>query len=170
MYHPHLTVTRITFINPILHFALIFKLLIFAEVIRSADLIDYTAEEGLRSLGEGQLLTSDSFPGQPRNKLCLVSKVPLGVVLCIPPFNYPVNLAVSKLAPALMAGNAVVLKPPSQGVVAGIHMLACFAAAGLPPGIVNVITGGWCEPQWFNIHQCLGLVCQPLCARHQPRL
>jgi acyl-CoA reductase-like NAD-dependent aldehyde dehydrogenase len=71
-----------------------------------------------------------------------VSKVPLGVVLCIPPFNYPVNLAVSKLAPALMAGNAVVLKPPSQGVVAGIHMLACFAAAGLPPGIVNVITGG----------------------------
>jgi glyceraldehyde-3-phosphate dehydrogenase (NADP+) len=112
------------------------------EVIRSADLIDYTAEEGLRSLGEGQLLTSDSFPGQPRNKLCLVSKVPLGVVLCIPPFNYPVNLAVSKLAPALMAGNAVVLKPPSQGVVAGIHMLACFAAAGLPPGTVNVITGG----------------------------
>ncbi|KAF6262530.1 aldehyde dehydrogenase domain-containing protein [Scenedesmus sp. NREL 46B-D3] len=111
------------------------------EVIRSADLIDYTAEEGLRSLGEGQLLTSDSFPGQARNKLCLVSKVPLGVVLCIPPFNYPVNLAVSKLAPGLMAGNAVVLKPPSQGVVAGIHMLACFAAAGLPPGIVNVITG-----------------------------
>lgn len=45
------------------------------EVVRSADLIDYTAEEGLRSLGEGQMLTSDSFPGQKRNKLCLVSKV-----------------------------------------------------------------------------------------------
>jgi hypothetical protein len=45
------------------------------EVIRSADLIDYTAEEGLRALGEGQMLTSDSFPGQKRNKLCLVSKV-----------------------------------------------------------------------------------------------
>lgn len=111
------------------------------EVIRSADLIDYTAEEGLRSLGEGQLLTSDSFPGQSRNKLCLVSKVPLGVVLCIPPFNYPVNLAVSKLAPALMAGNTVVLKPPSQGVVAGIHMIKCFQAAGLPPGTVNLVTG-----------------------------
>jgi delta 1-pyrroline-5-carboxylate dehydrogenase len=41
-------------------------------------------------------------------------QVPLGVILCIPPFNYPVNLAVSKIAPALMAGNAVVLKPPSQ--------------------------------------------------------
>jgi glyceraldehyde-3-phosphate dehydrogenase (NADP+) len=45
------------------------------EVVRSADLIDYTAEEGLRALGEGQMLTSDSFPGQKRNKLCLVSKV-----------------------------------------------------------------------------------------------
>jgi hypothetical protein len=42
---------------------------------RSADLIDYTAEEGLRSLGQGELLNSDSFPGQTRNKLCLVSKV-----------------------------------------------------------------------------------------------
>lgn len=71
-----------------------------------------------------------------------VLQVPLGVVLAIPPFNYPVNLAVSKLAPALMAGNTVVLKPPSQGAVAGVHMVACFAAAGLPPGVVNLVTGG----------------------------
>ncbi|KAI8474767.1 MAG: NADP-dependent glyceraldehyde-3-phosphate dehydrogenase [Monoraphidium minutum] len=112
-----------------------------SEVIRSADLIDYTAEEGVRALGEGELLNSDSFPGQTRNKLCLVSKVPLGVVLAIPPFNYPVNLAVSKLAPALMAGNAVVLKPPSQGVAAGAHMMQCFAKAGMPKGLVNMVTG-----------------------------
>ncbi len=45
------------------------------EVVRSADLLDYTAEEGVRFLGEGQLLASDSFPGQSRNKLALVSKV-----------------------------------------------------------------------------------------------
>lgn len=45
------------------------------EVIRSADLIDYTAEEGARVLGEGKMLTSDSFPGNERNKLCLESKV-----------------------------------------------------------------------------------------------
>lgn len=70
-----------------------------------------------------------------------VLQVPLGVVLAIPPFNYPVNLAVSKLAPALMAGNTVVLKPPSQGAVAGVHMIACFAAAGLPAGVVNLVTG-----------------------------
>lgn len=41
-------------------------------------------------------------------------QIPLGVVLAIPPFNYPVNLAVSKIAPALIAGNALVLKPPTQ--------------------------------------------------------
>lgn len=45
------------------------------EVIRSADLLDYTAEEGVRLLGEGKLLMPDSFPGQQRNKLCMESKV-----------------------------------------------------------------------------------------------
>lgn len=79
-----------------------------SEIVRSAELMEYCSEEAVRYLGEGSLLTSDSFPGTKRNKLCLASKVPLGVVLCIPPFNYPVNLAVSKIAPALMAGNAVV--------------------------------------------------------------
>ncbi len=51
------------------------------EVIRSADFLSYTAEEALRFLGEGQLLVSDSFPGQDRNKLMLAQKVPLGVVV-----------------------------------------------------------------------------------------
>ena len=104
------------------------------EVIRSADLLSYTAEEGVRFFGEGKLLASDSFPGQDRTKLCLSQRVPLGVVLAIPPFNYPVNLAVSKLGPALMAGNAVVLKPPTQGSVSGLLMVRCFQAAGLPVG------------------------------------
>jgi glyceraldehyde-3-phosphate dehydrogenase (NADP+) len=138
---------------------------------------------------------SDSFPGTPRNKLCMSSKVSLGVVLCIPPFNYPVNLAVSKVAPALMAGNAVVLKPPTQGArvflrgfawsaislqstcvmrqtecfhavlecpytsaigslqlcskttavcagaVAGLHMVHAFHLAGVPPGLIQCVTG-----------------------------
>ncbi len=44
----------------------------------------------------------------------MLVQIPLGVVLAIPPFNYPVNLAVSKIGPALIAGNAVLLKPPTQ--------------------------------------------------------
>ena len=59
----------------------------------------------------------------------------------MPPFNYPVNLAVSKLAPALVAGNAIVLKPPTQGAVAALHMVQCFAQAGFPKGLINAVTG-----------------------------
>ena len=47
----------------------------------------------------------------------------------------------SKLAPALIAGNAVVLKPPTQGCASCLHMVACFQAAGLPPGLINIVTG-----------------------------
>ena len=73
--------------------------------------------------------------------LLTLPQVALGVVLCIPPFNYPVNLAVSKIGPALIAGNAVVLKPPTQGCASALHMVQCFAAAGLPAGLLNVVTG-----------------------------
>ena len=131
--------------------------------VRSADLIDYAAEEGVRALGVGTLLHADSFPGAARDKLCLASKVPLGVVLCIPPFNYPVNLAVSKIAPALIAGNAVVIKPPTQGCVAGLHMAQCFRAAlarrGAPAGLVNVVTGAGAEiGDYLTSHPSVNLV------------
>ncbi|KAH0459136.1 hypothetical protein IEQ34_012127 [Dendrobium chrysotoxum] len=111
------------------------------EVVRSGDLVSYTAEEGVRILGEGKFLVSDSFPGNERSKYCLTSKIPLGVVLAIPPFNYPVNLAVSKIGPALIAGNALVLKPPTQGAVAALHMVHCFHLAGFPKGLISCITG-----------------------------
>mmetsp|Transcript_13008 Transcript_13008/g.23136 ORF Transcript_13008/g.23136 Transcript_13008/m.23136 type:complete len:500 (-) Transcript_13008:217-1716(-) len=125
-----------------------------AEVERTADLIIYTAEEGSRHLSKGQMLLPDAFPGQTRNKLCLSSRVPHGIVLCIPPFNYPVNLAASKIAPALMAGNAVVLKPPTQGAVAGVHMLRCFSEAGFPPGLINLATGRGSEiGDYMTMHQ-----------------
>ena len=111
------------------------------EVMRTADLIEYTAEEGVRFLSRGELITSDAFPGNERDKICQSSRVPVGVVLAIPPFNYPVNLAASKLAPALMSGNAVVVKPPTQGCVAGLLMVQCFQKAGLPKGILQAVTG-----------------------------
>jgi hypothetical protein len=53
-------------------------------------------------------------------KVAIDFQIPLGVVLAIPPFNYPVNLAVSKIAPALIAGNSIVLKPPTQ-VIYTLH-------------------------------------------------
>lgn len=71
----------------------------------------------------------------------LLVQIPLGVVLAIPPFNYPVNLAVSKIGPALIAGNSLVLKPPTQGAVACLHMVHCFHLAGFPKGLISCITG-----------------------------
>ncbi|CAN1809655.1 NADP-dependent glyceraldehyde-3-phosphate dehydrogenase [Linum perenne] len=111
------------------------------EVVRSGDLVSYTAEEGVRILGEGKFLVSDSFPGNERTKYCLTSKIPLGIVLAIPPFNYPVNLAVSKIGPALIAGNSLVLKPPTQGAVSCLHMVHCFHLAGFPKGLISCVTG-----------------------------
>jgi glyceraldehyde-3-phosphate dehydrogenase (NADP+) len=129
------------------------------EVVRSGDLIAYTAEEGKRALGQGTLLYPDSFPGQDRNKICLASKVPLGVVLAIPPFNYPVNLAVSKIAPALIAGNTVVLKPPTQGAVSALHMVQTFAKAGLPPGVLNCVTGKGSEiGDYLTLHPMVNCI------------
>lgn len=109
------------------------------EVVRSADYIRHTAEDAKRIHGESQF--SDAFPGQARNKIALAHRVPLGTVLAIPPFNYPVNLAVSKVAPALVTGNAVVLKPPSQGVLSGLMMADLAIQAGVPAEVLHVVTG-----------------------------
>ena len=109
------------------------------EVDRTADLIDYFAEEGRRYYGE--IIFGDSFPGYPRTKICQVYSEPLGVVLAISPFNYPLNLSASKIAPALITGNAVVFKPAAKGALAALHMCECFRRAGLPPGVLNAITG-----------------------------
>ncbi|MBU9888828.1 MAG: NADP-dependent glyceraldehyde-3-phosphate dehydrogenase [Candidatus Omnitrophica bacterium] len=110
-----------------------------SEVSRTADLIHFTAEEGKRITGES--LSSGAFPGFHETKLSIVNRVPLGVVLAIAPFNYPINLAASKIAPALVAGNAVVFKPPTQGAISALYFSRALGEAGLPPGVLNVITG-----------------------------
>jgi glyceraldehyde-3-phosphate dehydrogenase (NADP+) len=109
------------------------------EVLRSADFIRFTAEEAKRVIGDSQF--SDAFPRQARNKLSVSYRVPLGVVLAIPPFNYPVNLGISKIAPALAAGNAVVLKPPTQGALAATVVGDVMLEAGVPHGVMHVVTG-----------------------------
>ncbi len=89
----------------------------------------------------GETLPGDSFQGNSKGKISIVNRVPLGVVLAISPFNYPVNLSGSKIAPALMAGNSVVLKPATQGSISALHLVKVFEEAGLPSGVLNTITG-----------------------------
>lgn len=111
----------------------------YSEIERSADFIRFTADEGKHL--EGEAISGESFPGSTRNKISFVSRVPVGTVLAISPFNYPVNLSVSKIAPALIAGNSVILKPPTKGSISALYLAAIFNEAGLPPGVLNTITG-----------------------------
>lgn len=110
-----------------------------SEVIRTAEIINYAAEEGLRM--EGEVLEGGSFEAASKKKIAIVRREPVGLVLAISPFNYPINLAGSKIAPALIAGNVVALKPPTQGSISGLLLAEVFAEAGLPAGVFNTITG-----------------------------
>lgn len=109
------------------------------EILRSADLIDFTAVQ----LGQLQdeTLRSEEFPGTEPGRVQSVTRVPLGVVLAIGPFNYPVNLTVSKIVPALAMGNTVMFKPPSQGSVVGARMVGLWHEAGLVKNELIVVTG-----------------------------
>ena len=110
-----------------------------SEIKRSADLLRYTADVG-KSL-QGEAIFGDSFPGGSRDKMSCVTRTPMGTVLAISPFNYPINLAISKIGPALMGGNTVILKPATQGAVSALKMVECMQQAGLPAGALNTVTG-----------------------------
>lgn len=109
------------------------------EVERTADLIRYTVEEAIHLSGES--LNGEHFPGGSCSKLAVVERVPLGVILAISPFNYPVNLAAAKLAPALITGNSVIFKPATQGSISGIKMIEALAKTNIPAGVLNLVTG-----------------------------
>lgn len=110
-----------------------------SEIKRTADLIRFTADTAENIKGES--IPGDSFPGFKNDKISIVTREALGVVLAISPFNYPVNLAGSKIAPALMAGNTVVFKPATQGSICGLYLAKAFNEAGIPSGVLNTITG-----------------------------
>ena len=110
-----------------------------SEILRTADFVEFTADSGKNITGES--LPSDCFPGSKGNKISVVKREPLGVILAISPFNYPINLAASKIAPGLIVGNSIVLKPATQGSLCGLYLARIFQQAGVPDGVINTITG-----------------------------
>ncbi len=111
-----------------------------SEIKRTADLTDYFADEA-QSL-RGETLDSDNFPGFEKGRIAMIERAAYGVVLAIAPFNYPVNLSASKIVPALLMGNSVVFKPPTQGGISGVHLTRIFEKAGIPAGVITCVTGG----------------------------
>lgn len=76
-----------------------------------------------------------------RNALHMIVREPLGVVACVTPWNYPLMMAAWKVAPALAAGNSVILKPAEQSPLSALLLAKVFAEAGVPDGVFNVVNG-----------------------------
>jgi aldehyde dehydrogenase (NAD+) len=104
------------------------------EAARAAAILRYSAGEAYRPAGE---VFEPSVGGQT----LYTRRRPIGVVGLITPWNFPVAIPVWKLAPALVYGNTVVLKLGYEAPRTGLHIAECFVEAGLPAGVLNVLTG-----------------------------
>jgi aldehyde dehydrogenase (NAD+) len=88
---------------------------------------------------EGRTKPVEGWPGE--HLFCYTRREPLGVITGITPFNFPLVLSVSKIAPALAAGNTFIHKPASGAPLSAIRLAKVIEAAGIPPGVYNMITG-----------------------------
>ena len=108
------------------------------DVQEAIDLIYYTAGEGRRMLGE-------TVPSELKNKFCMSVRMPVGIVSAITPWNFPLAIPSWKLAPALVCGNTVVIKPATDTPLSVVNFVKVFEQAGLPPGVLNLLTGSGSE-------------------------
>ncbi len=104
------------------------------EITYAASFIEWFAEEAKRVYGD---VIGDPTPGSR----ILVYKQPIGVVASITPWNFPAAMITRKCAPALAAGCPVVIRPASQTPFSALALAELADRAGIPPGVVNVITG-----------------------------
>jgi betaine-aldehyde dehydrogenase len=88
----------------------------------------------------------------PDNALSLALREPIGVAGQIIPWNYPLLMAAWKLAPAICAGCTMVLKPAEQTPLTALELAKHFEAAGLPPGVVNIVTGAGATGAALTVH------------------
>ena len=109
------------------------------EVLGAAALLEENAHIG--RFDAGYLAPTGALPGGERD-LTIVERVPLGVVACVIPFNFPVELTIEKAGAALAAGNTVILKPPPQNPLATLATAQALVDAGLPSGVLTVLPGG----------------------------
>lgn len=104
------------------------------EAMNTASLLDYFAEESLRLLGQIPLM------GYQREQVLIVRE-PVGVVVAITPFNYPLSTLACKMGAALSVGCALVAKPDEHTPLSTIKLAEMGSQCGLPPGVFNVVTG-----------------------------
>jgi succinate-semialdehyde dehydrogenase/glutarate-semialdehyde dehydrogenase len=105
-----------------------------AEVLTSADIIDWYAEEGRRSYGR-------IVPGRAKGVRQIVVQEPVGVAAAFTPWNFPTLTPVRKIGGALAAGCALIIKASEETPAGCVELVKCFADAGLPAGVLNMVFG-----------------------------
>jgi succinate-semialdehyde dehydrogenase/glutarate-semialdehyde dehydrogenase len=104
------------------------------EIAYAASFIEWFAEEAKRVYG-------DVIPGHAADRRLLVIRQPIGVVAAITPWNFPAAMITRKIGPALAAGCTVIVKPAGETPFTALALAALAQEAGLPPGVLNVLTG-----------------------------
>jgi len=104
------------------------------DVQEAIDFLEYISGEGRRLFGE-------TTTSELQNKFCMTLRQPVGVVGCITPWNFPFAIPCWKLGAALISGNTVVFKPASLTPLCAAVLIEIFDEAGLPPGVLNMVTG-----------------------------
>ena len=104
-----------------------------ADVQEAIDIFEYMAGEGRRLLGH-------TTTSELKNKFAMTIRVPLGVVACITPWNFPIAIPAWKLSAALITGNTIVFKPSSNTPLCAVEFVKVLEQAGIPKGVVNLVT------------------------------
>ena len=104
------------------------------DVQEAIDMTFYIAGEGRRMFGQ-------TVPSELRNKFAMSMRQPLGVCSIITPWNFPMAIPSWKIVPALVCGNTVVFKPASQTPLSAVNFVKVLEDAGIPRGVVNMVTG-----------------------------
>lgn len=122
-----------------------------SEAVYAADITRYHAEWARRI--EGEIIPSDT----PSENL-LLQREPIGVVACLIPFNYPVYTLMRKIAPALITGNTVVVRPSNNTPCSAFEIAHAAQEAGLPPGVINVLAMDHSIAEIVCTHPKVGMI------------
>lgn len=107
---------------------------------------------------EGRRLHGQTAPSELRDKFAMSIRQPIGVCSMITPWNFPMAIPSWKIIPALVCGNTVVLKPSELTPLSAVNFVKVLEEAGLPPGVVNLVTGGPAVGETLTVHPDVSVV------------
>ncbi len=127
-----------------------------AEVKRGAETFKFAADEARQIHGE--TIPMDASQGS-ESRIGFYLRFPVGLIAAISPFNFPLNLVAHKVAPAIAAGNSLILKPATTTPLTALRMAELLMEAGLPDGVLNIVMGsGSTVGEWLITDSRINMV------------